>query len=285
MGSLFAYPGNKRTIVKSLDYLENDVFIDPFTGVASFLLHNYSRVPHGKFIVADKDPAIQAVLYICKSNTVRKEVLKITNELKQNFLNNPTKTWNNVKKNIVKCDNPLVLAASKLLYQRIAHGSIPRTRADGKTPNVIWSVDKALGLKNWKPELPDLSDCDLTILDDWKKTFLVKNATILIDPPYYAPGKSACYPGHKPGSPVTLMMVLAAIEAAIATNPLQLFITHYECNYIDGLLTNYEDRFIIKKTNNGELKKLDYGQGNFQHGLRSSNLTQYDDCLWEIRKK
>lgn len=285
MDSLFGYPGNKRKIVKSLDYVENTTFIDSFVGAASFLLYNYERVPNGEFIVADRDPAIQTVLYICKSNTVRKEVLKITNELKQEFLDKPTKTWDNVKKTINSCDNPLILAANKLLYQKISHGCIPRTRSKSNTPNVIWSVDKALGLRTWIPELPDLSGCDLIIKSDYKETFIKKNATILLDPPYYAPGKSSCYPRHKPGSPATLLTVLHSIELAIASNPLQLFITHYECQYIDGLLTNFEKDYKISKYVGGYLKSLNYGQGNFTHGLKGTESVEYKDCIWELLRK
>lgn len=288
MDSLFGYPGNKRKIVKSLDYASSTVFIDPFVGAASFLLHNYSRVPDGVFIVADKDPAIRAVLECCKSKELSHNLITETQYLRDQFLKTPTKTWNFIKKTIGKGGKPFDKAVCKLLYQKISHGCIPRTKADKVTPNVIWSVDKVIkSLDSWVSELPDLSQCDLTILGDYGECLKAtpSDSTVFLDPPYYAPSKSKCYPGHEPNKITTLLMVCNSIRLALETQPKQLFVTHYYNPIIDNLLTSYCEDYTIVKTMGETLDSLNYGQGNFTHGMRNAKKVIYKDCLWTLNKK
>lgn len=284
--SLFAYPGNKRDVIPGIDFLESNLFIDPYVGAGSFLLYQFEKNPNAKFIIADKDPAIRAVYQICKYDR-KEEVIQSAIALRDKFLVKPDQTWKFIKEVLAYSLDPVQLAYCKLFYQRVAHGSIPRTHSGKKTYNVIWSLDKALGLKTWEPVLPNLSDCDLTIHKDWQECFKSSDLTdtvVFLDPPYYAPGKSSCYPGHKPGAIVTLMTLLAAIQSAIECNPKQLVITHYECSHIDNLLELFND-YSINKTEGNTLDSLNYGKGNYSHGLRSETKTVYNDCIWNLKRK
>lgn len=284
--SLFAYPGNKRDVIPMIPVIESSIFVDSYVGAGSFFLKQYQDNPTAKFIIADKDPAIRAVYQVCKYRNTR-EVIDKALELRDRFFTAPDKTWGFIKQTLAYSLDPVQLAYCKLFYQRIAHGSIPRTHSGKKTYNVIWSLDKAIGLKTWEPILPDLSDCDLIILDDWKDCFKSSNlneSVIFLDPPYYAPGKSSCYPNHKPGSIITLMGILAAIQTALECHPKQLIITHYECHPIDNLLESI-DSYTIDKTIGDTLDSLNYGQGNFQHGLREETKIVYYDCIWNLKRK
>ncbi len=283
MESLFGYPGNKRKIVKSLDYLDSKIFCDPFVGAGSFTLYQYQQNPNGVFFIADKDPTIRSVFMACQYN--RSETIYQTQRLVKQFLKHPDKTWEFVKDTIAKQKVSMRTAVCKLLYQRIAHGSIPRTCADGVTPNVIWSLEKTEGLENWQIDLPDLSQCNLEISDSYQKALEAcrDSGIVFLDPPYYAPGKSACYPGHRPNSISTLSMILNVIALAVPKAK-QLIITHYECDAIDQLLTNYENLFTIDKTVGDTLDSLNYGQGNYLHGLREDKKIVYKDCIWNMRR-
>ncbi len=284
MDSLFGYPGNKRKMVKSLEYVSSSVFCDPFVGAGSFTLHQYAKHPTGKFFIADTDPAIQSVFLACQYN--RQETIYETQHLIKKFLDKPDQTWEFIKNTLGKQKISMRTAVCKLLYQRIAHGSIPRTCADGVTPNVIWSLDKSKGLATWQVDLPDLSNCDLQFHQSYQEALIAcpENAIIFLDPPYYAPGKSACYPGHRPNSIITLKTILNAIALAIPKSK-QLIITHYECDAIDQLLTNYENLFTIDKTVGSTLNSLNYGQGNYNHGLREEKKVVYRDCVWSMIRK
>ena len=279
--SLFAYPGNKAKLIQTLNIpADTRIFIDPFFGGGSFTFYAMGLNPQGKFIVAEKDKTIRNILKDCQSQGSRVELLRQTSELVTKFLANPDPVWQSMKLNLIKGD-----AATKLLHQRIAFGAVARTGSNG-VYNVIYSKDKAANLPKWNPVLPDLEGLDLTILNDWRECFTLpcvdyQDAIALVDPPYYAPGKTSCYPGHKPKDIMTLLTVINSVEATLAARVSKFWLTHYDVEILDDFLNGLDDsEYRVTKTIGDTLDQLGKGIGNHKHGGRVQKRVVYKDCVW-----
>ncbi len=282
MKNLFGYPGNKKNIIPKIEWKNSHTYIDYFVGAGSFLLYQFQKNPNSAFIIADKDPAILAVYKACQNAETRNKVIDSTIALRDEFLKNPDSVWNQMKSELRSSTDLCRLASLKLFYQRLSHGCIARTRSDGKKLNVIWSIDKTLTIKNWQPMLPDLTNCNLSIYDDWQKIPSVSGSVAFLDPPYYAPGKTPSYPEHKPGSMVTLLAVINSTQKAITDESRQIVLTHYYIPAIENCLLSFPDVTVDIQIGN-ELKSLSRGIGNFRHGLRTNKLTKYQDAIWYIK--
>lgn len=282
MKSLFAYPGNKQKLIPSLVVpSDTKTFIDPFFGAGSFTLAMFDQYPNKKFVIGEADKNILEIIKACQSNKARSVVIDDAKKLKQKFLLNPRQTWEEIKTNLLTgCP------ASKLIHQRLAFGAVARKKSNGEY-NVIYSNDKARALTNWIPALPDLSECDLTICNDWKQCFSVPGldysaAIALIDPPYYAPGKTSCYPSHQPNSIKTALMITSTVDVALATGLSKFWLTHYDVELVQDFLNQIDSPcYTVSKTVGQELKQLGQGIGNYKNGSRVQPKIIYRDCVWE----
>ena len=279
--SLFAYPGNKAKLIQTLNIpADTQVFIDPFFGGGSFTFEMIKRSPSARFIVAESDPNIRMILRSCRDSVMKSEVLKKVECLKKDFDQSPDKTWQSIKQEMILGD-----AASKLLHQRLAFGAVARTGSNG-VYNVIYSKDKAANLSKWKPSLPDLRWVDLAVLNDWRFCFNIpgvdyQDAIAFVDPPYYAPGKTACYPGHKPKDIMTLLTVINSVEAALAARVSKFWLTHYDVELLQDFLNGLDDsEYAVKKTIGDTLDQLGKGIGNHKHGGCVKKKVVYRDCVW-----
>lgn len=289
MKSCFAYPGNKQNIINSVER-KGWLFIDQFVGAGSFLLKQYKDNPNGSFIIADADLPIRCFYDVC--NRDPDSVVASATEWRNRFDKKPEETWNHCIEVLERCNTSTShIAGAKLLFQRVAHGSVARTRTDGKTYNVKWSVDKSIGIGKWNPKVPDLRECDLIIENDYKKCYEITDvdysqAIVFSDPPYYAPFKSACYPGHDPGSLKTLLMVFNSVELPMSKGVKEIIFTHYYLEGIDERIDSYchEYGYISERFIGEELRSLAYGRGNYKHGQRIMHKGVYKDCLWKLTR-
>jgi len=276
-------------LVGSLDY-SGYRFIEPFMGSGAFFIEALKRQPRGLFLLAEKDLSIRALLWAMSGDP--SELIESSLVLKEQFLGSPTKTWEQMKSRLGHPKLDVPTAATKWVYQRLAHGSTPRTRADGLTPNVIWSLDKAHALIRWEPVIPDsLRRSKFLLVDSYDQCFdssyfRYSEATVFLDPPYYAPGKSACYPGHRPNDLGTAMTVIDSVQRAMTAGCGIIYMTHYYHPLIDTeiakLATRHDYSFTTRKM--GQLSALAYGRGNYKHGKMAKKKVNYTDCLWTFRR-
>jgi len=260
---LFSYPGNKRKLIQILQPFQGvETFIETHAGSSAFTLQMIERYPNARFVVAEKDESIRNILRSCRRKETRDALISRTIEIRDTFRLS-TNYWQTIKEDaIAGC------GASKLVFQRIAHGSVARTSKNGQY-NVVWSPDKVKSLGSWVPKLPKLFDADLTVLDSADCCFeqAYDNTCVFIDPPYYAPSKTRCYPGHNPASTLTAIAVVRTLEKAIKRECKQIWLTHYKIELVDDLIRSLDlSNYVLTETALGELPALGLGNGNFKHG-------------------
>jgi len=279
---LFSYPGNKRTLIPILQPFEGvETFIETHAGSSAFTLQMIERYPNARFLIAEKDRSIRNILRSCYRKETRDTLISRAIEIRDAFLLN-NNHWQTIKENaIAGC------GASKLIFQRISHGSVARTSKNGQY-NVVWSPDKVKSLRSWVPKLPKFFDTDLTVLDSADYCFEQAYAStcVFIDPPYYAPSKTRCYPGHNPASIFTATAVVKTLEKAVKRECKQIWLTHYKIELVDDLIRSLDlSNYVLTETALGELPALGLGNGNFKHGaFAAKKKTIAVDTLYEFNR-
>lgn len=256
-----------------------------FFGSGGFSLAIMFKYPNSKFILSEKDRSIRAILEILHHGN-RSLLLENVVKIRDFVYEHPVTGWQDVLNWLRNSNYTYELAASKLIFQRIGHGCVARTSKNG-IGNVILSEQKTAGFAEWIPNLPDLSGYDLMIVDDYKKCFPVEGSCVLLDPPYYAPGKTKCYPGHDPNSIRSLAVVYDSLKKCFQAGVKTVYFTHYYLPQIDDyVLTNCEKYgYNCTHTNLGLLNSLKNGTGNHSSGRRTKKkTTEYKDWLWLLQR-
>lgn len=308
--SLFAYPGNKRRDMQQLKLnlsfeTGDNIFIDPFygSGSATIFIQQIYPLLFSQIIAAEADPAIRAIVHCLSDPELHDKVTFYLGREVDNFLESPDFAWKDIVQlldDVLLCGNitersiySLVdIAVTKLLYQRLAHGAAARTKADGKTLNVKYSKDKASKLNGWVPDLVPLYQYPVKpqMLSDYRSCFAQEvdysKAICFIDPPYYFPKKTGCYPGHNPGDKATLELSTNSVSLALSRGCKQIFLFNYDNDdlsdycYLEAKRYGYQ----MDVTPLAALRSLAYGRGNYKHGGRSEGAQKVEHMVWEFNK-
>jgi site-specific DNA-adenine methylase len=285
---MFAYPGKKEHLIGKID-LKCDTLIEPYLGSGVISL---ATNPETRLIIAEADINIRCLINLIKLG-MSGGIIEKTIEIKERFLEEKYKTWEYVIE-ILHNDKSASVnkAACKLLFQRIAHGSIPRDQNNGRL-NVIWSPDKVRTLENWMPELESQwSRRDFVLYDSCAKCWEMSDRTgkviAFIDPPYYSLGMTRCYPGHRPKDFKTLLAGFKTVERAMQTCCDVIYYTHYDLakntDHVLTLASTYG--YTVDITPIGQLKTLGRGIGNYKNGSRTVEKSPLEvDTLYTFLKK
>lgn len=298
--SLFGYPGNKRRYISHLNLEGCTELIEPFAGSCAVSIH---AIKSGikKFRLADHDNTLTAVIACCIDMNLYQQMYSYILETKQHFLIDQEYTWKYIKDQLsdrwhqpVATEDLPVVAALKVVFQRVTHGCIPRTCNTSNKLNVIASKNKIKNLAQWKIDVPKLYEYlfSMDIHNSWEDCYKIpvgkaESTVVFIDPPYCAPGKSGCYPGHQPGKWSTMVTIMNSLEQGLQLDVNQVYLTAYDCGGLNDFCHSMASHYgySLRTTELGKLETLDRGSGNFRYGRRTTVNYKYGEVLWEFHNK
>jgi hypothetical protein len=266
-----------------------DVIVEPLAGSGATIFEH----PHGatNAIAADVDVGVRSVWRCWSDPQLQAAVNEEIEFWRVRIESDPCGTFARLK-GIYDFPNPHSLidyAAAYLTLKRLTFGGVLR-RNRQKELNVALSQDKLEKyLAGWSYEWPDNGIQKLSFRDGWQgavealATSDHEKALVVIDAPYYTPGKkmTEAYSHHgDPGSDAVLRLTTDCLDAVLATGKAERIVVF---NYASDVLIEAVEKVLAKHNRTGFFSDL--GPLDTMNRGNGERHEYYSECVWEIGGK
>lgn len=271
-----------------------DCIVEPFAGSGAVTWQHSHGIKNA--IAADVDPGVLAVWRCWGDETLSKGVTYWLEILEMLVKDAPDKAFNQIKAVIDAGSNSYDqdhFAANYLAFKRLVFGGVLRCNTQGKL-NVALSQDKLEKyLNGWQYTWPDNGIENLTVEKGWQGAVKAladsdyENALVVIDAPYWTPGKrmTEAYTHHgDPGSDEVMRLTTDCLDAVLATGKAgRVVVFNYYSGELDDEIRTVQERYLNElqfclSSDLGPLKTMNNGQGTDCHEY-------YSESAWEIGGK
>lgn len=262
--------GNKQGLIKHLndDYV---TIIEPYAGSAAISLGLNTK---SNLIWGETD----RILYNCYDAWLAGTLELPQGDVNRDFLRESAQTT----LNDLPCTINMETLGAAYVFRQSVYGSVMRTNKKGEI-NVRVADDKLTRILKRPIPKPPAQDVQLfpgaeqalaaaVQLDGGEKTLLV------LDPPYYRPGSTPCYPMHDPNSRDETMWAIMNISTAITSGWDCLFTSYLDDSLMevlnDIITLAAESGYTAKTLSDAALTRL----GNQASGERSDKPNEV--CIY-----